>query len=148
MEQKDILEPSFLFLGFNLRKVSFNKLQDELLKEVRISICDTKYNKNDAVFSLGLKVEIEYEKNKDNEFLYAAGFSINDNELVEKLNSKVDSNQVMTLFIASLFPFIRQNILSITNDTSEPINLPTIDCRMISIENTLVLSKEQPTPSE
>lgn len=148
LEEKEILEPSFLFLGFNLRKVLFNKNQDELLKEVRISICDTIYDADNSTFSLGLKVEIEYEKNKDNEFLYAAGFVINDDDMASKLNIKDDANQIIPIFVASVFPFIRQNILSITNDTSEPVNLPTIDCRMISIENTLILTKENPTPTE
>lgn len=143
MQTEIDIQPAYTFLGFNLRSIKLSKEQDEKVKEIRISICGDGFNEENAVYSLALKIEIDYTKSLHNEVVYESGFLIHDTNLIDVLKEGKNKKQHLSSFVSTLFPFVRQNLLAITNDTSEPINLPTIDCRMISLENTLLLSKEE-----
>ena len=51
----------YLFLGFHLEKINFQKNQIEDLQEIRISISSYGYDEEECVFSLSIVIELDYE---------------------------------------------------------------------------------------
>lgn len=133
----------YIYLGFNLWKVALEKKRQEALRELRIDIPQFSYDANDMVLSMVIRVEIDYSESKDNELLYIAGFQINDDELKRDLSLDDKKNEYIPVFVRIVFPFIRENVATMTKDMGEAIMLPIIDCQEISYENVLVLEVKE-----
>lgn len=131
---------AYIFLGFTLNSISFDKNQTEELVEIRISVSSHDYDEERKVFSLGINVELDYELSKNNVFKYIAGYKVNDGEAEEHLKTDVNMTEYISIFLSMVIPFIRVNIVSITADAGMTVMLPTIDCRSISLDKTLVLT--------
>lgn len=131
---------AYIFLGFNLEKIKFCKNQIEELVEVRINVSSYGFDQDNKIFSLRICVELDYENSKDNTFDYLAGFKINDEEAIDDLDKDQDIDGYISVFLASVIPFIRSNLVAITIDTGTSVILPTIDCKSISRNQSLVLT--------
>lgn len=133
----------YIYLGFNLWKAALEKKRQEVLRELRIDIPQFSYDANDMVLSMVIRVEIDYSESKDNKLLYIAGFQINDDELKRDLSLDDKKNEYIPLFVRIVFPFIRENVATITKDTGNPIMLPIIDCQELSYDTVLVLEADR-----
>lgn len=133
----------YIYLGFNLWKAALEKKRQEVLRELRIDIPQFSYDANDMVLSMVIRVEIDYSESKDNKLLYIAGFQINDDELKRDLSLDDKKNEYIPLFVRIVFPFIRENVATITKDTGNPIMLPIIDCQELSYDTVLVLEAKE-----
>lgn len=133
----------YIFSGYHLVEIKLKKAQNENLNELRISMPGFHYDKEDEILSLTINVEIDYDLSKNNRFVYLAGFAITDPKLRADLLSNQKNDIYVPLFLSVVLPFIRENLMSITKDTGATVLLPTIDCHMITLNNTLVL-----TPAE
>ena len=133
----------YIYLGFNLFKISLEKQQRETLREIRISIPKFSYIEDNSVLSIVVKVEVDYSDSKNNELLYLAGFQIIDDELKKDLSLDDKKNEYIPVFVRIVFPFIRENVATITKDTGNPIMLPIIDCQELSYDTVLVLEAKE-----
>ena len=133
----------YIYLGFNLWKAALEKKRQEVLRELRIDIPQFSYDANDMVLSMVIRVEIDYSESKDNKLLYITGFQINDDELKRDLSLDDKKNEYIPLFVRIVFPFIRENVATITKDTGNPIMLPIIDCQELSYDTVLVLEAKE-----
>lgn len=133
------------FLGFHLVHIVYDFEQDEKVTQIRLGLKSINYDKGKNVLTLFPYIQIDGERNKNNSFEYVAGFVINDEEIraafIKEENETIEA--FLPIFYASLFPFIRENIFSITKDTPNSIKLPTVDCRQFNLNKDLVL-----TPTE
>ena len=133
----------YLFLGFHLEKINFQKNQIEDLQEIRISISSYGYDEEECVFSLSIVIELDYENSKNNELHYIAGYKIQDEETMEDIKRDKNINDYISVFVSFVIPFIRSNITSITIDSGTAVVLPTINCRTITLDKTIVLSVDK-----
>lgn len=129
----------YVFLGFNLEKINFVKSQVEELVEARINVVSYGFDQENQIFSLGICIELDYEKSKNNAFTYISGFKINDEDAITDLNEDHNIDDYIAVFLATVIPFIRSNIVAITTDTGNPVVLPTIDCKSITRSQSIVL---------
>lgn len=127
-------KPSFMMLGYNLQKVNFTRINNDSLEQINVFIQSKEYNNDSNIYSIVLGVELNFKRSKNNRFEFLAGFEINDKQLIEDNNI----NEI-SIFCASLFPFVRTHIANLTSDSRHPIILPTIDLRYIDVEKTLTL---------
>lgn len=130
----------YVFLGFDIRKIQFQKSQQEELTEVRISVNSCKFNS--GIITLNIEIELDYDESKNNTILYSSGFKIEDKNLEHELSNSKSINQYIPVFLRTVLPFIRENLMSITKDAGNPILLPTIDCEDISLDKVLILTSK------
>lgn len=130
----------YVFLGFQLREISFEKKITEDLNEVRISIPMFAYNPEEEILSVGIEVEIDYDESKQNRVLYTSGFQIIHDDLKQDLLDQEKHDEYLPLFLRTVLPFVRENLCSITKDAGTVVMLPTIDCEDITLENTMILT--------
>lgn len=141
MEQEKI---PYIFIGFDLRTINIKKNQNEKLKELRIGVASSDFDKNSNTLSIAIKVELDYEENKNNELIYASGFRLFDNDMIKvAVGNDKKYNEFIPMYVSSVFPFIRENIATITKDMGKQIVLPTVDCRMFNLEEEIILTNEE-----
>lgn len=130
----------YKFLGYDLRKIQFEKNQTEELEEIRISVTTYNFDHKTNIVTIAIYIEIDYENSKGNHLIYSAGFEILDENLKQELDNNKLKNDFVSLFLRTVFPFIRESLMSITKDTGNPVLLPTINCLDINLDKTLVLT--------
>lgn len=133
----------YIFLGFDLRKIQFEKNQVEELEEIRISISTFNFDQDADIVTIAIYIELDYEVSKNNHVLYSAGFKILDEDIKQELDNKKMQNGYVSLFSRTVFPFIRESLMSITKDTGNPVLLPTINCLDINLDKTLILTTKE-----
>lgn len=129
----------YKFLGFHLVEINFSCVLESSINEIRLNLESYNFNKQNQVDIIA-NVEIDFENSKKNKFKYVAGYEIENKECPDSFNKEKDINEYLSLFFTSLFPFIRENISSVTKDSVNHILLPTIDCRAIPLQESLVLT--------
>lgn len=135
------MESLYKFLGYKLISINFNHKPKEKLKEIRLQIENSQYQ-NGSIHLIS-SVELDYEESKGNKFVYISGYEINSKNIINEFENNENSpekDQFFSVLYASVFPFIRESISVITKDSGEHILLPIIDCRGISLKETLVIT--------
>lgn len=130
----------YMYLGFDIRKISFQKNQNEEFTELRISVDSQNFDKESNIYAFAVKIEIDYEESKNNELIYASGFQLFDEDVIKNIEKDEESSNYLSVFLSIVIPFIRESIVSITKDAGKIVMMPTLDCRMISFDETLVLT--------
>lgn len=128
------------FLGFNLQKIQFEKDQTEKLTELRISVSSFYYDEESYIFSICICIELDYDISKENVLSYVSGFKIEDSEVRNDVASEEKAEEYLPIFMSIVLPYIRSSITAITVDAGNVVILPTINCRMINMKETLVVS--------
>lgn len=145
----------FHLLGYYSDFINLKRTQGSELSEVIISIDSVDFDKVKNICSIGVDIKIQYNDSKDNVISYVSGFMINDEKLISNITSYIDRketielennseiNQSVSIMVASVFPYIRQHVYTITSDTDKPIKLPIIDVRYIDISKSISLKKNK-----
>lgn len=130
----------YKFLGYKLTHINLNKTQEEVVSEIRIGL--KSYNLEKEKLTLQIIVEIDYTSSKNNSFEFISGFMLEDEQVLEGFNNNDEMviDTCLSILFASVYPFIRECMLSITKDTGNSIVLPVIDCRSISLNNKIILT--------
>lgn len=89
---------AYIFLGFHLEKIKFDKKQVEKLTEARISVLSYSYDQESQVFSMGIGVELDYDVSKNNTFSYIAGYKINDEDAIKDLANDKNIGDYITAY--------------------------------------------------
>lgn len=129
--------PDFLFLGYHIRNINFNRIAHEDVAELRIKVNSKEYNQETKIFSLTMSLEIDFETSKNNVITLLGGFEINNEELINGKNINV-----VSIFAASLYPFLRNSVYNITFDDREPIKMPTLDFRYIDTNRAIIINRK------
>ena len=136
MDKKNKI-PVFNMLGYNIQSVNYKRIGNELLDEIRINILSKKYDEDTKIYSLVLGLEIDFENSKGNKIELLRGFKINDDKILE------EENNIVSIFSASLFPYLRNTLQNLTSDNRVSINIPTIDLRYLDLAHGISLKQDK-----
>ena len=125
--------PVYSFLGFNLLKCDFTRISKETVSKFSLKLKGNEYDEDKRIYSIGIQVILKYGKDEQSNFLFNAGFKINDDEWKRSMKDK-ELNQ---LFLSVVFPFVRKMISDITDDSRGSFIIPIIDLRNIDLDKGL-----------
>ncbi len=128
--------PIFDLLGYNIQVINFSRIENEVVEQIRITIKSSNYDSGNMTYSLVLSLKIDFQNSKDNYIEMLGGFKINDVSILE------NENQIVSIFSASLYPFMRSLVINLTSDSRAPLVLPTVDLRMIDLAHGVSLEFE------
>ena len=94
-----------------------------------VKIVNSIYNEKTGLFEIFLEVTIKFIEDDVSSFYFSACFRINDLDWKNQLKDEV----LESLFVSVVFPFVREKIHSITDDSRGAFILPTIDLRNVSL---------------
>lgn len=146
------LQTPFSFIGYINSKIILNKTKKSSLMKVEIVCFDVVFDEFINVCTVGIRVNLTYDDSSGNTFEYLSDFIISDSELINVLKSadftKKDASttnidQVISMMLSSVFPYIRQHISAVTSDSTRHVTLPTIDVRSISLRKGLELTTKK-----
>lgn len=146
----------FTLIGYHLESaILFRKPVP--MERIKISIVEVDSGEDKITsFAVLFKLIESLEESEDsfeNEIKFRVIFKINDDSMFLKFNdyfsgndkdkSKNDShgNDILAAMVAYIFPYIRQQLNSMTQDHAGPITLPVIDSRNLVAGLDLVLNK-------
>jgi len=128
--------PPFNLLGYNIQTIVFKRIGEEKLEKINLNIESKEFDKKSKVYSLLLCLKFDLSNSKENEIKIIGGFKINEEKILEK------ENNIVSIFAASLFPYIRSTIHNLSSDDREPLNLPVIDLRFLDLSHGVSLERE------
>lgn len=142
----------FNLIGYHLEVVDLVRAPHaNFFKRIYISIDDIECNIENIVsfvveFSLYNEIE-NIEDSFGSVVRFRTAFELN-NILYDIVNDKTEEtsdltrNDVLASLVTFVFPYMRQQIFSMTNDSAGEINLPLIDARLIVEGIELLLNEE------
>ncbi len=128
--------PPFSFVGYHLEKINYCRIGDESIKQLDFSVSNFNFDTKNGFLVLDLLLKLTFE-NSESEFTFSAGYEINTNII----KNDEEINNMLPFVTSSVFPFIRTQVHSITNDSREPIYIPTLDLRGIEVTKGITLKK-------
>ena len=134
-DKSDLIVDSFM-IGYNCEEIRFKRKLGAKLNKITLSIPNKSFDTTSNILTLIFSVKLDFVDSKENFFRFTSGFKINN---IEILNDNFDQ-KYLPIFISSLFPYVRNYITTITNDSSNPVIIPTIDLRKINLNNSVELS--------
>lgn len=132
-------KPVYDFLGYKLIKVNFNRLNDGLLEKFSISISNSDIDDNSKIYSFFINVTMYFKDNVESKFEFLTAFLINDMEWFNSLNSTFRDS----MFFSVVFPFIRQKINELCDDSRESVKIPIVNLKNTNLckEVVFILNK-------
>lgn len=121
--------PVYEFLGYRMLKANYNRQNNNPLEHFTIKSVKSIFNEETSVYALLLEVTIKFENDDHSVFIFDSAFKIND----LSWKQQIPEEQLQSLFVSVMFPFVRGKIYSITEDLRIGIILPIIDLRQIDL---------------
>lgn len=127
----------FKLLGFHLEEVQLNRPGNEIPIEIKLKVDTIEFSSDEEIINLTLKICLKYHESSESYFLFRSVFKINKAEIgineeefnLNDLNENEES--LVSSLMAFVFPYFRQNLSALTNDSAFIINLPIIDTRQL-----------------
>ena len=135
MEQNAISK--YEFRGYRLLQAKFERMNDGPLKSFQITARKKIYDEKNQIFETITEINITFGTETSN-FLFSAGFKINDLEWLEVMAEQTIVNE---LFQVS-FPFIREKISEFTADFRPGFMIPTFDFRRFDVTKVINFNLE------
>lgn len=126
----------YQFLGFKIVRVDLNRETEGKVEKFSIQLADTYYNDKENIYTILINVKIVFEGCNETKFTFVSGYQIID----KKWFVETEKNVVDSLFISVVFPFIREKINNICDDSRGAFIIPIIDFRNINVNNEIVFS--------
>ena len=130
-------KPAFSFVGYHLEKIDYIRNENEQANEILFSIESTNYDSEHKFLVIESKLEIKFETSTST-FIFTSGYNIN----TKILTSEEEIEKSLPFLMSSVFPYIRTQIHNITSDSRDPIIIPTLDLRGISVRDGISLKKK------
>lgn len=127
-------KPVYDFLWFKLLNVSFNRYNDGKLEEFSFRVSDQNFNEDNKVFSLCINTRLKFQDNDDSTLLFLTAFHINDLEWFYRLDDQMKDS----MFFSIVFPFIRQKINELCDDSRESVKIPIVSLKNIRLDKEVV----------
>ena len=121
--------PVYNFLGFNLLRCSFNRNNGNDIESFGIKITNSHFDEINHVHQLGISINLNYGDQNISYFDFSSGYKINNMEWYNSLTI----NQINQTLFAIVFPFIRNMVANITDDSRGRLILPIIDLKNIDL---------------
>ena len=118
-------KPVYDFLGFRLLSANYNRSMGKPVESIELKIMKSSFSPEDHIYSLLLSLKMICQNEDTSSFVFASGFLINEVAWKDSFAEGV----LDSLFVSVVFPYIRQKIHAITDDTSGAIDLPILDLR-------------------
>lgn len=132
------MKPIYEIIGYQLLNVVYNRMKNGVPEFFRLQLLPSTYDDVNQIFIINPIFEIKFKDSDISSFKFSAAFKINDIEW----KAKMDNIQLNSLFLASIFPYIRSSIHHFTDDFRGAINLPVIDLRMANLEKGIVFEPQ------
>lgn len=129
-------KPVYDFIGYELDKCILNR-DNAIAKQITISAQKLSFDLITHIYSFRIFVTIDFGSKEESRLEFLVKFLINDTSWYES----VKPNDIASLFMSTAFPYVRQMINSITNDSRGPVIIPTLDLRGIILEKGIVLRR-------
>jgi preprotein translocase subunit SecB len=121
--------PVYEFLGYKLIKANYTRDKDTDVQSFSIKTYNRQYDNEKKIFSFLIQFILQYKDTDISEFIFVSAFKINDLDWKNNFNDNI----LESLFMTVTFPYIRQKITSITDDSRKSLTLPIIDLRNIDL---------------
>jgi hypothetical protein len=137
---KRINQPVYSFLGYFLTKAAFSqtKYGERLIDKIEIKTSD--FQKEEEKIGFHVDISITGESFTSS-FTFTTQYEINDEKWYDYF--KDDQKELISILFSSAFPFIRQAIFSLTNDSCEGLMIPTIDLRDVDLSGGIIIARKQ-----
>lgn len=126
--------PFFNFLGYNIQKINYERIGDDEISELEISISSSSYDKDSNIYLLTLDIALNFKTSKNNIIRVLGAFKINEIGVLE------NENNIRSIFSATLYPFVRNLIYTISSDDRTPLMLPAVDLRHIDVSKKIIFT--------
>ena len=129
--------PVYEFLGFNILKIDFLRVDEDIINKFSIHMNKSDYDSEEKIFSCLIKVKLYFNNDNESLFMFSAGFKIND----EKWFNELEENARNAMFFSVVFPFVREKINMICDDSRGGFMIPIIDLKTFDISKEVVFNK-------
>jgi len=127
---KTDFQPDFDFLGFNVQSITFSQKLEERRHIQSFFVKAQNPKLEGSLFSFSIVVRTEGKMLKG-EFDYQTAFALNNPQLIE--DAKKNQFDFIQDMFAVVFPFLRESVFAITNDSLGHIFLPVLNMRDINV---------------
>jgi hypothetical protein len=138
------MKPIYEIVGYQLLNVTYNRFKNGIPEFFRLQLLPSTYDESSQTYIINPILDIKFKECDISRFTYSAAFKINDVEW----KNKTENMQLNSLFLASIFPYIRSSIHHFTDDYRGAVNLPVIDLRMANLEKGIVFEPHLSTLSK
>jgi preprotein translocase subunit SecB len=130
-------KPVYEFLGYKLKNAVYHRKIDGKLVSFSLQVPDENFDESSAIYSLKIIITLSFDGNEKTFFEFSSGFKINEIEWYKTFDV---TNIRKSFFGSAVFPFIREKINNITDDSRGSIMLPIIDLRNVNLKEGIVLT--------
>ena len=131
--------PLYQFLGYKMLESHFYRKTDDTIKYFTIHVLNNEYHKDSSIYNIFIKLKLKFENCDESTFTFLSGYKINDEKWLNSLND----NSIKSLFFSVVFPFIREKINSICDDSRGGLIIPIIDLRGIDLSNEVIFTSNK-----
>lgn len=128
--------PVYQFLGFKTIESHFFRNTDKKIKKFSVQVLNSEYQKENKIYNIYIIIKLEFGDCKESSFIFIAGYKINNEQWMNEL----DENTINSLFFSVVFPFIREKINCLCDDTRGGLIIPIIDLRGIDVTKEVVFT--------
>ncbi len=128
--------PVYEFLGYKLISSIYSRKKYTLIEYFSIKTNSSLFDEEKSIYKVNIELIIKFYEDELSSFNFLAEFKINDLDWKKQL----DNNVLDSLFVSVVFPYIREKIYALTNDSRGAVNLPIIDLRNIVLSKGVKLS--------
>ena len=121
--------PVYDFIGYKLLNAAYSRKNKTPVEYFIVKTADSIFNEKLRISEIFLEVTIKFIEDDISRFVFNAGFKINDLDWKNQLKDEV----LESLFVSVVFPYVREKIFSITDDSRGAFILPIIDLRNVSL---------------
>ena len=121
--------PVYNFVGLKFVSCEYYRVKDTEIDYFKIKTFNRNYNNENNLFSFLIDLRLKFENEEESKFTFAVAFIINDKEWKES----IPEDTVEAIFVSSIFPYVREKISSLTDDSRGRFTLPIIDLRTIKL---------------
>lgn len=120
----------YQFLGYKLLQASYNRDLDTPIEKFSLKMEKTEYLEQEQIYNCLILVNIQFKDCKPSSFMFLTGYKILNTDAFFNLDGL---NQKSLLFSIA-FPFIREKVNNICNDSRDGFIMPILDLRNVNIE--------------
>ncbi|MDO9630189.1 MAG: hypothetical protein Q7I99_09860 [Acholeplasmataceae bacterium] len=128
--------PVYDFISFNVKSFVFHRDNNGSPESFSVKISNHDFDPIKQTYTLNIDFDISFAKNPTSKLNIIAYFKINDLDWM----SSIHENQLDSTLFASVFPFIRNYVIQLTNDSRGVITIPIIDLRFSDLNKGITFN--------
>ncbi len=121
--------PVYDFKGYKLLYTSYSRKKSTPVEYFIIKTDNSIFDENSKIFEIILEVSIKFIDDDISKFIFSSEFKIND----INWKNQMEKEMLESLSVSVTFPYIREKIYSITDDSRGAFVVPIIDLRNVNL---------------